>query len=190
MEVNSHNRLFVALDPVPESRAALVELSEEVCRRGGGRPPPPENLHVTLAFVGRTEPDRIGALTDALSAALRGPPAQGRGSDLIARPNPRRARLLALSLADESDRLENLIAAAQIAAADALGRADPDIGAPWPHITLSRFRQPTRIDVRGVRDHLTHREQVFAFDRASLYNSEPQRAGPPHYRALATFRFE
>lgn len=190
MQGTSHNRLFVALDPISESRDALAALSREVASRCDGRPPPPENLHVTLAFIGRTELDRLDALTEALGAAVAGPPVEGSGTDVVTRPNPRRARLLALSLADEANRLENLIAAAQIAAAEALGRPDPDVGAPWPHITLSRFRPPARIDVRGLRDHLTHREQVFAFDRASLYNSEPQRVGPPHYRSLATFRFE
>ncbi len=190
MHLADQHRLFVALDPAPDARAALAALSRSLCEEHGGRAPPAANLHVTLAFLGRIDLGRLDGLVHALGRALTGPRAHGRAVDLVARPTARRARLLALSLADEQGRLAGLISAARIAIATALERPDPDTSVPWPHVTLARFRPPTRVDVRGARNDLTQREQMFAFDRASLYNSEPSHRGLPRYRALATFELD
>ena len=48
----SSQRLFFALWPDDATRAAIVERSAAHVHAAGGRPIPPEKLHVTLAFLG------------------------------------------------------------------------------------------------------------------------------------------
>ena len=52
-------RLFFALWPDDEVRAQLARWSRELHAAGGGRPTRPENLHVTLAFLGGVEEARV-----------------------------------------------------------------------------------------------------------------------------------
>jgi len=59
-------RLFFALWPTDETRAALVAASRLVLRSGGGRPVPADRYHVTLAFLGdqpATSIDRLQVMT-------------------------------------------------------------------------------------------------------------------------------
>ena len=63
-------RLFVALG-LPESiRLRLASLAGGI---DGARWVPPENLHITLRFIGEVPEDRIADLADALGA-IRMPP--------------------------------------------------------------------------------------------------------------------
>ena len=48
-------RLFLAIPPSPAVRASLEAAQETLRRQGRGTFPPPENLHLTLAFLGETE---------------------------------------------------------------------------------------------------------------------------------------
>ena len=65
-------RLFVAVRFSPEVRAALLEAVSALRRRGGGTFTRPENLHLTLAFIGETA-DLTGAKA-ALDRACTGGP--------------------------------------------------------------------------------------------------------------------
>ena len=64
-------RVFFALVPPPEIRAALAELGRDRARRLHGRPVPADNIHLTLAFVGAWPRARLDALRTA-GAALDG----------------------------------------------------------------------------------------------------------------------
>ena len=48
-------RLFFALRLSPSVAEALAQAQADLRRQGRGTFPPPENLHLTLAFLGRTE---------------------------------------------------------------------------------------------------------------------------------------
>jgi 2'-5' RNA ligase len=55
-------RLFFALWPDEGMQAALAEATEAIVQSSDGRPLPPENYHITLAFLGAVPESRIGAL--------------------------------------------------------------------------------------------------------------------------------
>jgi 2'-5' RNA ligase len=56
-------RLFFALWPDDEQRAALVQGSGRIVRHCGGRPVPASNLHITLAFLGSVPEPRLEELS-------------------------------------------------------------------------------------------------------------------------------
>jgi 2'-5' RNA ligase len=58
-------RLFFALWPDDEVRAQLAGWSRELHALCGGRPTRPENLHVTLAFLGSVEEVRVAEVERA-----------------------------------------------------------------------------------------------------------------------------
>ena len=58
-------RLFFALWPDDDVRAQLAHWSRELHSACEGRPTPPENLHVTLAFLGSIEDARIAEVERA-----------------------------------------------------------------------------------------------------------------------------
>jgi 2'-5' RNA ligase len=63
-------RLFVAIDMEDEARAAIVREQERLGRllsRAGPRWVRPEQLHLTLAFIGEIDPARLTPIADALS---------------------------------------------------------------------------------------------------------------------------
>lgn len=63
MSVAPARRLFFALWPDEEQRAALVQASGKIARHCGGRPVPASNLHVTLAFLGSVPELRLKELS-------------------------------------------------------------------------------------------------------------------------------
>lgn len=169
------NRLFLAADPPAPMRERLAELARDAAARWGGRAVPDINLHLTLCFLGRVDP-RAGA---ALVAAVRelgasAHPAAGRITGLAAPPGRGPARLCVAELADAGG-LAELYARAGPLLFRAAGRT-PAAGAPWPHVTLVRFRRPTPLVAFPSND-----EQVFVFDRVSLYDAHTVHGGPPRY---------
>ena len=60
-------RLFFALWPDDEVRAELERWSRELHALCGGRTTRPENLHVTLAFLGKVEEARVAEVERAAS---------------------------------------------------------------------------------------------------------------------------
>ena len=58
-------RLFFALWPNDAARAALTGWSRELRALCGGRAPHPQDLHLTLAFLGSVEAERIEAVERA-----------------------------------------------------------------------------------------------------------------------------
>jgi 2'-5' RNA ligase len=143
-------RLFVALDLPAAARDELV--AWQLGALGGRdelRLVAPEALHVTLAFLGHLPEGEIARI-----AGLLEPPAVGvplmRATGVKPVP-PRRARLVALDLADEDGRA----GAIQAAVADALegaGLYEPEKRPFWPHVTLARVRKGGRIGRVDVPD--------------------------------------
>jgi 2'-5' RNA ligase len=66
-------RLFFALWPSDEFRADLVSATQVLARDSGGRVIPPENLHVTLLFLGQVPQARFDAVQQAGNACTNAP---------------------------------------------------------------------------------------------------------------------
>ena len=133
-------RLFAALELPSAAVAALAAfpVDEAVWRRV-----PPESLHVTLAFLGATDPSRVLAITEALDAAARdrcAPKLALAGPVLLP---PRRARVLSIALADRDGALGALQARVSEGLA-ATGAYEPEQRAFRPHVTVARLRPRAR----------------------------------------------
>jgi len=166
-------RLFCALD-LPDG--ARSELSAWAARslRERGRVVPPENLHVTLAFLGH----RPAGEMPAILAELRAAAAAARPAELqpLRYRETRSVGMIVLddvggvasSLADDlHDRLERL----------GVYRRE---GRPWlPHVTV--LRRPER---GGERMELANRCSIHVV-RSALYRSSLA-AGGARYDALET----
>jgi 2'-5' RNA ligase len=66
-------RLFFALWPSDEFRAELVSATQPIARDSGGRVIPPENLHVTLLFLGQVAQARFEAVQQVGDASANAP---------------------------------------------------------------------------------------------------------------------
>lgn len=69
----SSRRLFFALWPTDEFRDDLVSATQTLARDSGGRVIPPENLHVTLLFLGQVPEARFAAVQQAGDACANAP---------------------------------------------------------------------------------------------------------------------
>jgi 2'-5' RNA ligase len=131
-------RLFVAID-VGAAREAL-RAAQERCRRAAFplRPVDPAGAHLTLRFLGATDPARVPALGAALRAvAAAHVPFALRTAAPGAFPSGARARVLWLGLAGPVGRLLALHGATEAALAD---RGVPRESRPFqPHLTIGRI---------------------------------------------------
>ena len=166
-------RLFFALWPDAAARVRLAAMATDVARAGGGRAVAPDNLHVTIAFVGAVVPQRVEALREAGTQAANGVRAidvsleqlgGAHGGDLV--------WLAPASLPDELIRLHQRLGAALDARAFAVEQR-----AFRPHVTLAR--RCVRPVQRAVLDAVAWR-----IDRLTLMASTT-RAGGSEYRELA-----
>ena len=96
---------------------------------------PEASLHVTLVFLGATDPAEVARIWAAVPAGAPAP--QLAGSEVVALPR-RRPRVFALGLEDRGGH------AAELQRGIA-GRLHEDEGRPWlPHVTLARVRKGHR----------------------------------------------
>jgi 2'-5' RNA ligase len=138
--------LFVAISPPDAVRRRVAALAGEVRRAAGPaaaelRWVAPENLHLTLQFLGAVPSERV----EPIEAALREVAASGRPLSLEVKsaggfPNARRPRVVWLGLSGDVAALETLAAE--------LGRRLAPLGFPpeerafSAHLTVARARDP------------------------------------------------
>lgn len=133
-------RLFLGVALSDDVRHALASFVEDHTdhRPLPGRPVDPENWHVTLRFLGRTEPVRRDLVLAAVDQDLAQTPFTLGFAGLGAFPRPVRATVLWLGIERGAEELEALGARCE-AAAQAAGFSAED--RPFhPHVTLSRIR--------------------------------------------------
>jgi len=176
-----HRRLFIALDLPGDVRTTLGRMGDRIAAETGAVAVPRENLHITLAFLGNVRREIADHLVTDLFDACCGTAHRARLGDVVARPRPARARLVAVEIADldgtiarQADRIRRVVRP--------LIAGDPDDRPLWPHVTVARLRRPS--PVRGFPQ--VDDEHVFAIDRVTLYDSVTSPTGPPTYRSIMT----
>lgn len=133
------DRLFVAVDLGDEARRAVRAYLAQL-PPPPGRATRPEGWHLTLRFLGPTDPSRRARLEAALQRHVRAQPFVVRLGSPGAFPQPGRARVLWLGLTDGTEALAAL--AAQVEAA-ARAAGFPAEARPFAaHLTLSRLQPP------------------------------------------------
>jgi RNA 2',3'-cyclic 3'-phosphodiesterase len=136
---NERLRLFCALQLPDETIAELVAWQSEYLQSEYGRDRRivrPENLHVTLAFLGSRPADEVPAIMDELRAAAAG------AGPIELRPEVyRETRSVGMIVLEDAD-------GAATALADDLAERLERLGAyrrearPWlPHLTVLRFKE-------------------------------------------------
>lgn len=182
-------RLFIAIRLDQAMAHALADHAAATASPGL-KPTHPDNLHLTLKFLGDTPRSMIDALADALQSALA--PVRpfnlrctGR---LLALPSPSRPRVLAAAV-DPADTL-----------ADVARRADAacrDIGLPAearpfrPHVTLARFgrRAGPAIDAHALASLGAPLTGLAAHAPAASLIESTLASPRPRHRALAALPF-
>lgn len=142
LEGDERLRLFCALLLPPAAVDGLVawQTAELVQRGEQLRLVSPENLHVTLAFLGATPAARAGEVAQALREACA-----GRGRPLFAVERYRETRSVAMIvLTDEAGRGEG-IAEGLFAALEGRGLYRREERRWLPHVTVARFRDRPRL---------------------------------------------
>jgi len=175
-------RCFVAV-PIDDDLRAAVDDTVRGLRAAPGadawRWTDAEAWHVTLAFLGATDPASVPGLASALAAVAGAHPAFALAAGgLGAFPGPRRARVLWYGVADPRGELRRLAGAA----ARAVGL--PDEGRFRGHLTLARARDRDGADASSLVD-VTARPGALRVERLVLFRSHLGR-GPARYEALAT----
>jgi 2'-5' RNA ligase len=146
-------RLFLAVYPPPEVRAAAHALLEPLPPDLPLRRTPEDNIHLTLVFLGDVEWGRTNPISRGLGALLGGlQPFELQVAGLGAFPNANRPRVLWQGL-QESEPLTRL--------QDAVATLCETLGfrretKPWhPHLTLGRMRRlPEPGALAALRRHL------------------------------------
>lgn len=136
-------RLFVAIDPPDDVRAALLRELRRTCDVSNARLTPPDQIHMTLQFIGETDERRLESVMESVERSASGLRRfQLTVQGLIQLPERGRPRLIAAETNAPADLLElhRRLAhrLARTARKDAANRFRP-------HLTLCRYRKNGRV---------------------------------------------
>ena len=132
-------RIFVAVFPPPEVRGALSGAARELPVVGEVRWVRPENVHLTLKFLGDVSEDDLGHIAEALEPVrLRHAPFEAELSGFGAFPSAMRARIVWAGIGEGSEPLRALTRDVE-ASLEPLSFERED-RAYVPHLTLGRAR--------------------------------------------------
>ena len=164
-------RLFVAVELTDALRAELGRLIEDLRRPAPGlRWARPEQIHLTLKFLGEVEEARVAAISERLLGAVSAVPGgftvHARGVGTFGGREPRvvwagiegpEPPLAALSEAvEEASRAEGFA---------------PEERAFKPHLTLARVKQPSRGLREALREHQGRELGRFPVRACALFQS-------------------
>jgi len=172
-------RAFVAIALDDSARRAVAQVIAALRTGSGGeavRWVPPENLHVTLAFLGNVALARLGPLVGKLRPAVAAlHPFSMQLGAVAMFPSPQRPQVVSCEVhpVPTLSRLAEAVAQAAARAEIALETR------PFrPHLTLGRFRERKR---RTVTASVTSVDQSVHVDEIVMFRSELQRTGALHF---------
>jgi RNA 2',3'-cyclic 3'-phosphodiesterase len=183
-------RLFVAV-PTPASVGPIVDAAAGPWRERfpGMRWVPPEHQHVTLKFLGNTDPRLLGWVQDQVREVAG---ADGsfelRLDGLGAFPSQRRARVLWVGLLDADARLAALASALDAGLASEFA---PERRPYTAHLTVARSDPPLSLPDGLLATSLA--SDPFTVNRIVLMRSHlarPGPQGPERYEVLGSFQLD
>ena len=166
---DERQRLFVAV-PLPGELEALVRRAQEsLAAVRELRVLKPEQLHVTLAFIGEVDAGKAAiarSVVESMPADMGGEAVIG---GFLPLPSPSRARVVALELADEQGVFAGLFETVMggLEAGGVMKREERPFR---PHLTIARLRTPC-----AVRPRYESEQARFAVQSVCLYQSELRR---------------
>lgn len=181
-------RLFVALDIDPAVRDALAKFVVPLKSEApGARWSKPEALHVTLKFLGPTDPQKLESIRAILANIISPEPIslQFRGVGFF--PDEKRPRVMWCGI-EATPNLFELAAGIENSLAP-LG-FEPEARRFTPHLTLARLNSATRLE-KLIRAAAPLKSYDFGAARESefhLFESVLKPSGS-EYKKLATFPF-
>jgi 2'-5' RNA ligase len=174
-------RLFAGIELPADIRTAIeVATASLRTRIPGFRWVPPENLHLTLVFLGWVEAGDVDPIREGIETAVA--PAASFTARLGPAgrfPDRGKARVLWVGFANGIDALAQLADLARAAVADRVTDDRPF----RPHITVARARQPVRL-TSDAFDAVASIDRDVAVEAVTLFRSH---LGSPHprYEAIA-----
>lgn len=192
-------RLFVAVEVCPEVRKKLLEIQEEFQRTSlflnKAKWVKPENLHLTLKFLGEVSQENLNTLRSALIKSIQGVKSfeieiQGLGCF----PQVKSVRLLWAGVSQGAGQLKKL--AEEVEKNTASAGFAPSDKTFSPHLTLARF--PSYSEKR-MSQHLSNfSKKISSYNSLSFGKTTVSKidliesvlsASGPHYTALEEFHF-
>ncbi len=129
-------RLFVAVDLNDDLRDRLTPITKEVSKFSGVKAVEPQNLHITLLFLGEVRDERVGAIENELSQ-VEFNPFRIRLRGIGAFPNPSSPRVVWVGVEDGGE-LKRLADSVYQRLKKLGFRRDKDFSA---HITVARVKK-------------------------------------------------
>jgi RNA 2',3'-cyclic 3'-phosphodiesterase len=167
------DRLFLGVALSDDVRYGLAAFLAAWAGQLPGKPGPPQNWHLTLRFLGSTEPETAERVLAALDEEPLTLPFVLGFAGLGAFPRPRAATVLWLGVDRGTEGLAELAGVCEEVARDA--GFDPDERPFHPHVTLSRIRP--KEDVADLVDAVPPFPLSQEVDRITLYRSLPGPGG-------------
>ena len=179
-------RAFLALAIPDDIRRSLSALQQELARSGADvKWVEPQNLHVTLKFLGEITDEQRRALEGLLAEAARGETAFTLGFDRVgAFPSLSSPRVVWVGLGEGKERAVRI--------AERIEERCGSLGLPneerpfAAHVTLGRVRGPRRKRelVAALKEAAWRPPEPWAVEAVTLYQSVLSSRGPS-YRVLA-----
>lgn len=177
-------RTFVAVELSPDIRARASELVRKLSPSGVKATwVKPENMHLTLKFLGDTPANDLAGVCRAVTEAAAGISAfdiecAGAG----AFPSLARARTLWIGVRDPEKKLERLQRAVEDALAELGFR--PEHRRFQPHLTIGRVRPSPAAAIaelgRLLEQHANFPPAVSDVSEVVVFTSQLERSGPVH----------
>jgi 2'-5' RNA ligase len=176
-------RCFIAIELPEEIKRGLRELQAQL--KAANQAPvkwvEPENIHLTLKFLGNVATDRLNEIGQATTNAVRGTsPFSLEVRELGVFPNPRRVQIVWVGLSGEVEKLTILQQRIESGLAK-LGFA-PENRRFTPHLTLARLRDRATPQERERLGQLVAETEFaagsFIVNSVKLIKSQLTREGP------------
>lgn len=172
-------RTFIALELPREVKSLLQEVQQELIRlKIRARWVRPENIHLTLKFLGDINPDDVDRISDALIGAVADISTLAlsiRGIGVF--PGIKRPRVIWVGLGGDVQELFALQSGIE-AGLDAVG-FPKEKRAFKAHLTLGRIKQAVKPDVirQMMRQHASISAEEFTCDQVTLFKSDLKPSG-------------